>query len=166
MKSSPYMTRMHFFIFSLYWFVCGEIYSQDIPLSEQFVFTENSKLEHNGRRHKTYDIVSGNMLVFEFISNNAGDEGNASTGLTKLSFQVADTLRSFEFTGPSLKDTDAIYVQFCLCPDEGISEIVDGTIKGQKHESGNWWIDLSVSAIGRKTDKVYRFSLNELYSPK
>lgn len=140
--------------------------AQDVALMEDFHFYTNVELTHNGRRHKTYNVADGNYTVFVFESNNAGDPGNGSIANTKLAFQIPDSLKSFSYVDTNLADCGPIYVQFCLCPDEGISIIKKGSISGEKQKDGSWLVRIDVVAFGRKTQRKYQLKRTEVYSMK
>lgn len=137
--------------------------AQDHTLVEEFLIHSNSEFVHNGRRHKTYELVEGSNLVFEYSSNNAGDIGNGSIADTKFSFQVPANAESFDYSGDNLNECGAVYVQFCLCQDEGISIVVDGSIKGEKRNDDSWVVHLDAIAFGRKTQHKYHFQKTLVY---
>lgn len=138
--------------------------AQNHELVEGFVIRENSELTHNGRRHKTYEIKDGSKLVFEYASNNAGDKGNGSVANTKLSFQIPMGVDYFDYKDGELVNCGAVYVQFCLCPDEGISKVTEGSINGEKQKDGSWLVQIDAIAFGRKTQHKYQFRKEVIYT--
>jgi hypothetical protein len=133
------------------------------PIEESFIYFDNSSIHHNNRWQKTFDIQSGDMRVFVFNSNNAGDPGNHSVADSKLVFQIPMKRDEFHFTGEKLAETNAVYIQFCLCQDEGIQKVVDGYIKGRKIDENSWDVEFELIANGRKTKHEYTFRESEVF---
>ncbi|MEZ4720392.1 MAG: hypothetical protein R2813_00780 [Flavobacteriales bacterium] len=129
---------------------------QEFTESKSFQFFEASILKHDSLRVSSYSIDSGSFVVFEFATDNAGDQGNHSKAESRVSFQLVENTEQFSWNGPELKQHNAIYMQLCRCMDPQIHFLEAGTIKGHRLENGNWQVDMDVITHGRITGKEYQ----------
>lgn len=144
------------------------VFGQDFTLNYEFRYHLQSEIEYDAKKrhfYHLYAISTGEHLVFELVSNNAGDPGNHSKAESIVAFQVAPELKEFRLSGQEIADHGGIYVQRCKCQDRGIQAIQDGTITGKLKEDGTWEIDVNVNPVGRLTKKVYHIQTSGEFKP-
>lgn len=135
--------------------MAGVAGAQEQVEGDAFRFYQQAYLEHDSSGRRSYAIVPGDFLVFEFVSYNSAEPGNGSRAESRLTFQVEPGAKEFVLRDKEIMDHRGIYIQVCRCADRGIQLIERGVIKGKKTGSDAWDIVLDIYVTGRSTGKVY-----------
>lgn len=131
---------------------------EEIQDSENYklVFYTNSSINvfENEAEINNAVIEPGKFIVFQYRFNNNDDPLIADDEYTEiLQFEIDPELERFTISGNSLKQSRAVYGEFCFCLDSGFLWITDGCIKGKKINSTRWQIEINISAK-TKTGKL------------
>jgi len=143
--------------------------AQDVEFKEEFRYHSGARIEYDrGRPHlqEKYEVIPGDRLVFEYITNNAGEPGNAMVAETYISFQVGDTADAFVLNADDFESSEAIYIQMCRCQDKGIQPLNRGTIKGKKDKNGIWNVEIDAYATGRRSGGTYHLEVRGAFKEK
>lgn len=142
----------------------GTAQGQDFTELQLFKCFENSQLNHDSVRYRSYKITSGEYIVFEYSSDNAGDPGNHSKVDSRISFQVKKGTRKFEFKDEEIAKHTGVYLQNGHTQDRGVMVINKGSIKGKKLANGSWEIEFDVNVQGIWTGMDYHFAAAGVYN--
>ena len=147
-------------------FLTSQALAQGFEEQQQFKCYENSQIKYDSKRthYKSYSVIEGDQLVFEYTTDNGGDPGNHSRMESKIVFQVEKGIRKFQFSDQEITEHSGIYIQFGQTMDRGIKAIDQGQIKGKFRADGLWEVEIDVIVPGRLTKKEYHFVVNEVYS--
>lgn len=108
-------------------------------------------------------ITSGHRSVFELTLISAPGFGNGSQTVSKLLFQIPDSLDEFTLKDSEIKTSGGYYNQLCRCQDRGLHTIESGNIRGIK-AGMIWKVDVDVMIIGRLTGKKYHIEHSGIYT--
>lgn len=132
--------------------------AQSAELVEEFKCYSNSQMVHDSIRHKSFSINEGTNVVFEFVSNNAGEPGNYSIAETKVIFQIDQSTDRVNWNAQEVIKQGIIYMQLCQCQDEGIQFAKDGFVRAEKTAESIWTVEFDLIFKGAKTGKVYHIA--------
>ena len=140
--------------------LASHVCAQHTDGHQRMRFYSQSQIAHDSIRYQSYEIQQGGLLVFELISDNAGEPGNHSIAETVIAFETSGGEEEFTLTNEDLQKHQAIYMQRCRCQDRGIQPIQSGEIYGLLLPNGNWRIEGFIKAIGTRTGKSYNLPIN------
>jgi len=134
--------------------------AQNAELVEELKCYAKSQMVHDSIRHKSFSINEGPNLVFEFLSNNAGEPGNNSIAETKVLFQIDQNVDRIDWNVKEVAKLGIIYIQLCQCQDEGIQFATSGFVRAEKTAESSWTVEFDLMFKGAKTGKVYHIAEN------
>lgn len=132
--------------------------AQSAELVEEIKCYANSEMVHDSIRHKSFSIKEGQNIVFEFVSNNAGEPGNNSIAETKVLFQIDQSVERINWNDQEVAKLGIIYMQLCQCQDEGIQLATSGFVRAEKTVENSWTVEFDLAFKGAKTGKVYHIA--------
>lgn len=139
---------------------------QDFEEQQEFKYFENSQITHDSilLRYRSYKLIAGDYIVFEFTSDNAGDPGNLSKIPSTISFQVKKGTKKFQLNDEEIGQHAGVYIQTGYSMDRGIMVIEKGMIKGKKMDDGSWEVQFDVTFSGLRTGINYHIAASGIYN--
>ena len=160
MKRIPFIASL---TIALLMAMATQLQAQQPILEERFTFHPASEIQHDSIRFKSFEIISGEWLVFAFESNNAQEDGNHSTAPSGFYFQVPAALDSFQLKDGEILNSAGVYLQPCRCADRGFQYVENGKITGVKQADGTWLIASDCYVLGATTGKRYDLKFEAIF---
>ena len=140
-----------FYFFLVFFCIVNAAHAQEFVEQRSFSFYEKGNITYNEAKlhyYNTYEVINGDKIVFEYMTDNGGDPGNHSKAKTVIAFELDMGIKKFQLKDDEIATHGGIYMQACECQDIGIHPIKKGTITGQKNKDGSFFLTVKIYLSG------------------
>lgn len=136
------------------------------PEQHQYLITPNQDISYsfdNNYDHHQYEIIDGDLLLFEFLHSNHECEDVFDDEYAEvLRFAIEPGLNEFQFADSAMISAKAHYYEIGAWVTGQRHQLVKGSIHGTELTHGNWQVEAVVTvfydAASGLVEKEIRFS--------
>lgn len=134
-------------------FVLGQTKPKTNPEMKRFVYQTKSSIEKRPYDSLYFDInyVSGSNWVFKYSYKSQETEMIADDEyFESYEFEIPPPKgNSFVIESKDFDKCKVVFTRSCFCPDAGLRQLKEGTIKGKRIKGNTWLVTFDVMIIPR-----------------